>query len=103
MGVAPSLRDIVSDFLFAGKMERYDDKRYETAIFSYFFIGLPGTMLFMTGIQKSLTNLGLKYFPTKMKSSVGCRIFPSIVLCILVISSRLLMLADSYKLDANLR
>jgi hypothetical protein len=44
LGVAPSAVDISSDFTFAEKMEQNDDSRKKVAIFSYFFISLPGRL-----------------------------------------------------------
>ena len=44
LGVAPSAWDISSDFTFADRMEQYDDSRKKVAIFSYFFISLPGRL-----------------------------------------------------------
>ena len=44
LGVAPSAWDISSDFKFADKMDQNDDSRKKVAIFSYFFISLPGRL-----------------------------------------------------------
>ena len=59
LGLATTVWDIGSDYLFAGKMEQSEDVwiRSDAVILSYMFISFPGLVLTVRSIQKVLTRV----------------------------------------------